>query len=282
MNLKIFTLSTLFLCLIGNLNAQNPSRSVENTADIILSVRDVEDNQEFTLETDNLQYFTIGNEYSFRIILNYESEILTTTYYRLQYHFATLNLDGSINQSIPLRGTTAPVIIPPVKKSFANEYRPIGIEYPYVVHSVVPLFPVNYSVTVSLCRYNNIHDYLANINGDCSRGPEVTYTLRGQRASAATHEYNVSTYPNPSTDHVTISYTDVNTSKNTVAIQPKPILLSIFNKNGRLINRKTITSYNVKNDEILYDVDISDLPKGMYFFEILHEKSKAVKTNLKE
>lgn len=282
MNLKIFTLSTLFLFFIGNLNAQNPSSSSENTAEIMLSVRDVEGNQEFTLETDDLQYFTIGNEYSFKILLNYESEILTTTYYRLQYHFATLNLDGSINQSIPLRGTTAPVIIPPVKKSFANEYRPINIQYPYIVHSVVPLFPVNYSVTVSLCRYDNLHDYLGNINGDCSRGPEVTYILLGQRANVSTHESHVNTYPNPSTDRVTISYTDINTSKNTVAIRPKPIQLRIFNKNGRLISSKTITSYNVKNDELLYDVDISDLPKGMYFFEITHEKSKTVKTILKE
>jgi len=239
MNLKTITFSALFLFFIGNTSAQTTSASNSDIANITLSVRDILGVQNFILETNSIQYFRPGNEYRFKILLNYESEINDTAFFRLTYSFDVPNFNGTLaDYQALMLGTTVPVIIPPVKKNIASEYRPAGEQYPHTVISLVPLFPIDYNVTLKLCRYDSFEDYVAE-NGNCTESSSVTYELKAQRASSTstTDSYTIKTYPNPTTDLVVIEY--INTATKSVSLLKTPIQITIFNKEAiKVVNAK--------------------------------------------
>ncbi len=280
MNLKNFTLTTLFLLFMGNTSAQTAIQTPANDiSNMTLQVEDISNRQVFTLHTKAIHHFTPGNDYGFRILLDFQSEARNVTYFRLRYTFAVLNQDGTIDHSEPLMGVTAPVIIPPVKRNIINNYRPIGL-YPYFIHNTVPLFPRNYKVTITLYRYENLQDYLDG-NGNYTEGPSVQYILKPFNGSTSTERSaKVSTYPNPSTDDVFIEYT--NTVSNTFPLKQNPIQVTIFNKEGIKVSSHYIRNFSTKKNSVLYNLDISKLSKGMYFFEIKNGKHTQVKTIIKE
>lgn len=280
MNLKNFTLTTLFLLFIGNTSAQTVIQTpADDISNMTLLVEDIFNRQVFSLHTEAIHHFTPGNDYGFRVLLDFQSETRNVTYFRLRYTFAVLKPDGTIDHSEPLMGVTAPVIIPPVKRNVINEYRPIGL-YPYFIHNTVPLFPISYRVTINLYRYENLQDYLAG-NGNYTEGPSVYYTLTPFNGStSAGRSAIVTTYPNPSTNHVFIEYT--NTTSSSIPSKQNPIQVTIFNKEGIKVSSHYIRDFNTKNNSVLYNLDISQLSKGMYFFEIKNEKHTQVKTIIKE
>lgn len=280
MNLKNFTLTTLFLLFIGNTSAQTVIQTpADDISNMTLLVEDISNRQVFTLHTEAIHHFTPGNDYGFRVLLDFQSEARNVTYFRLRYTFAVLKLDGTIDESEPLMGVTAPVIIPPVKRNIINNYRPIGF-YPYFIHNTVPLFPTNYRVTITLYRYENLQDYLAG-NGNYTEGPSVQYTLKPFNGSTSTERRaTMTTYPNPSTGHVFIEYS--NTVSNTFPLKQNLIQVTIFNKEGTKISSHHIRNFSTKNNSVVYSLNTSQLLKGMYFFEIKNGTHTQVKTIIKE
>lgn len=280
MNLKNFTFTTLFLLFIGNTSAQTVIQApADDISNMTLLAEDIFNRQVFSLHTEAIHRFTPGNDYGFRVLLDFQSEARNVTYFRLRYTFAVLKPDGTIDHSEPLMGVTAPVIIPPVKRNVINEYRPIGL-YPYFIHNTVPLFPSSYKVTITLYRYENLQDYLDG-NGNYTEGPSVKYTLKPFNNSTSTERRaKVSTYPNPSTDQVFIEYTNTNAS--TITLKQNPIQVTIFNKEGIKVSSHYIRNFSTKENSVLYNLDISKLSKGMYFFEIKNGKHTQVKTIIKE
>ena len=280
MNLKIFTLTTLFLFFIGNTSAQTVIQSpADDISNMTLLVEDISNRQTFTLNTEAIHHFTPGNDYGFRVLLDFQSETRNVTYFRLGYTFAVLKPDGTIDHSEPFMGVTAPVIIPPVKRNIINNYRPIGL-YPYFIHNTVPLFPQNYRVTITLYRYQNLQDYLEG-NENYTEGSSTQYTLKPFSGStSAGRSATVTTYPNPSTNYVSIEYTP--TASSTIPSKQNPIQVNIFTKQGIKVKSYNAINSSTKNGNALYTINTSQLPKGMYFFEIINGKNTQIKTVIKE
>ncbi|WP_046758879.1 T9SS type A sorting domain-containing protein [Kordia jejudonensis] len=282
MKLHIITLSILFLLFTGTSNAQAIYQHSSDIAPITLSVRDVQGGQRFTLETDSIQYFTPGNNYNFKLYLNHESEVRDIAYFRFYYSFDIPNFIGTpANLQIYMLGTTVPVIIPPVKKSIAGEPRSYGSQYPFTLTSLVPLFPENYEVTLTLCKYNTYQDYVAN-NSNCTESFSMTYQLRqlSTLSPLENQASRVTTYPNPTTDQVIIAYEAKNSDS--TPKQQAPIQLTIFNKEGTTVGEHTIVKSHTKENSVFYKFDASRLAKGMYFFKIEDGKNTVVKTIVKQ
>lgn len=285
MNLKIFTLSILFLFYIGNTSAQNSSPApVNDISDIVLRVEDVGNKQKFTLETDSIQYFTPGNGYRFRIFLDYQSEANNITYFKLQYSFAVIHSDGSIDDTEPLQGITAPVIIPPVKKNTTiNSFSSISSgAYPHSIQSLVPLFPRNYMVTIKLFRYHERQSYMTGNNNYNTEDIDIEYTLKpySNPAPLGRSSFNIITYPNPSTNHIVFEYP--NTSDKSTISKQFPIGVTIFNDKGVKISQHSLTNTSSKANSISYSLNTSHLQKGRYYFQLSYEGKTQVKTILKE
>jgi hypothetical protein len=286
MNLKIFTLSILFLLFIGNTNAQEFSNaSTENTIEVTIVVdstsRVLNPRKSFRLiAPDNQSVPRFGN-FRLKVNLEYLSSLSTTSYFRLAYRvYGTSNgIVGPLSH-----GVTTPVIIPPVKKKILQIVEGFVAGYPYVITSNFPLTGANYTVEVELTKYETEQDQ-QNDSGVKILLPKIEFTFRTNAYTTArientTTPLNLITYPNPSTDYVIIEL--VNTTVNSVSKKDEPLQLTIFNKEGASISTHNLIRTSVENNNSLYNVDITHLPKGMYFFQMKDGKNTQVKTILKE
>ncbi|WP_298417422.1 T9SS type A sorting domain-containing protein [uncultured Kordia sp.] len=289
MNSKIFTLSMMFLLCIGYTNAQgfNPASTNENAIDVVIVVdnnsRAIGTKKGFRLHASPDQIINQFSDFKLRINLEYLSSLFRDSYFRLAYNIG-ITANGIVGT--PSHGTTAPVIIPPVKKKILSFEQGIVAGYPYLIPSTFPLTGAEYKVYITLIQYETEQDQ-QNDTGIKTLGPEIEFTFKTSDytsspidSTTGSGTVNLLTYPNPSTDYITIELANITT--NPISTQQQPIQLAIFNKNGGKVSSHTITRSGIKNKNALYTIATTNLPKDIYFFEITHGKSKTVKTIIKK
>ncbi|WP_298417420.1 T9SS type A sorting domain-containing protein [uncultured Kordia sp.] len=278
MNLKTYTLTTLCLFFLLKINAQNidPVSSIDNEIDLTLLVEDGLQEQTFSLLADDYHnVFHAQDMITYKINLKYQSTAATTTYFRLKCTFEEVfYASPGLPASFLFRGTTAPVIIPPVKKKKRDNRRPIGI-YPYAAEIIYRIHPKNYRVTIELLKYDNIDDYLeGNENYTVNERSKViylnaTHDMPSQRALSAT------AFPNPSTDYLIIEHT-TNTTNNS------PLEVIIFNDKGVKVSQHTVTNSDIEATKASYNLDTSHLQNGTYYVQLSYEGKTQVKTIIKK
>jgi uncharacterized protein YxeA len=75
-----------------------------------------------------------------------------------------------------------------------------------------------------------------------------------------------SVYPNPSSGKITVSFSSAVTEQN--------VTLKVYNQIGQELQSQTLTTFNsLQNVEL----NLSDLPKGMYMIEMSNGKSTRIK-----
>lgn len=79
--------------------------------------------------------------------------------------------------------------------------------------------------------------------------------------NALSHSENIecSIYPNPCSDYITVGFQD-----------HQQRIISIFDMSGRKVKTKTLS-------ERIINIDIKDLPEGIYFIEIFNGSRRVVK-----
>lgn len=281
MKLKTFTLTALFLFFLIKINAQNPYASTDNIVDINFLVTDGINGQNYEITSENEHYVPSGSNFIFRINLDNSSIEDSVNYFGIQYTLTKLLSDGTPGEI--LRGITAPVLIPPVKKKKAREgIRPE--EYPFLIHGKHTLLNIRYEVKMNLVKYRSRYDYLNETNGYDRLLPGITFYLNASFSTAAfensSDSFSVLTYPNPSTNFVTFDYTHEATAN--AVLQQRPLDVTIFNDKGIKVSQYSLANSSTKTNRVSYSLNISHLPKGRYYFQLLHEGKTQIKTILKK
>lgn len=284
MKLKVFTFSALFLLIVGTIEAQISQFTRDNPVDITILAKDtiVAGNTQlaFDLVAPETQIIHNINAIRLKIAVNYEATTSRTSYFRLYYKI-TSELNGFV---ILNHGTTVPVLIPPIRKDSTR----VGINNPNLSlypHSInIPLSTLetttDYKLELDLVQYANQQDYLTNSNN--TEGPsldiDLVYSERLSTNENSQRSSAIHTYPNPSDNFVTIAYdaTDDNPPKNI------PIQLTIFNKQGIRLSNHSLVRVALEDNKFLYNLDISHLPKGMYFCQVKYGEKTEVKTIIKK
>ncbi len=92
--------------------------------------------------------------------------------------------------------------------------------------------------------------------------PEVS--AEGGGSEPFLKEFSV--FPNPSSGKVTVSFSTV--------LSEQSVTLKVFNQLGQELQTQTLTTFNgLQNVEL----NLSDLPKGMYMVEMSNGKSTRIK-----
>jgi len=281
MNSKIFTLTTLLFLFIIKVSAQIPYAPIDNIADVDFLVTDGINGQHFVITSENEYYLPNDTNIIFRINLDNSSQENTIGYFGIQYKLTKLLADGSPGEII--RGITTPVLIPPVKKKKTiSGLRPE--EYPFLIHGEHILLNTKYKVEMNLVKYRSRYDYLNETNGYDALLPAISFNLNVILGNAisenSSNSFFISAYPNPSTDHVTIEHVNAATKNSTSHNTPLEVI--IFNDKGRKVSNHSLTNLGKKKNKTSYNLDTTHLPKGMYFFQIRHEKGTFIKTIIKK
>ncbi|MBC8755181.1 T9SS type A sorting domain-containing protein [Kordia sp. YSTF-M3] len=273
MKLKIFTLSTLFLFFSIKTTAQLTHAPSTNIVDITFLISDHHD--ELTFELTHKNEYLISSELDlvFRINLDYQSVQEMVGYFGLQYKIYKLSPDG-FRQLI--RGVTVPVVIPPVRKN-RTRVSSESEEYPFNIYDAIVLEPTNYDVKMNLVKFHTRADYLAN-NDNYTMYPRISFPLVHvadllTNRNAPDSSSSLITYPNPSINEVIIDY--ANTTQNL------PVEVVIFNDKGIKVSAHTLIGVS-GNSRTLYQLNVSHVPKGMYFYQIKRGDKTEVKTIIKK
>jgi hypothetical protein len=278
MKLKIFTLSTLFLFFSIKTTAQLTHAPTNNIVDITFLISD--NFEELTFELTHKDEYLIAPELDliFKINLEYRSDQEMVGYFGLQYQIYEVSPSG-IRRLI--RGVTVPVIIPPVRKN-RTRVSSESEEYPFEIQDETPLRQANYDVKMNLVKFDSREDYLAN-SDNYIVFPRINFPLLGITDSEvprnASNATTLITYPNPSVNEVIIDYANVITKNN--SSQNLPIEVVIFNDKGIKVSTHTLIGVSEKN-RMLYQLNISHLPKGMYFYQLKRGEKTEIKTIIKE
>ncbi|WP_298509354.1 T9SS type A sorting domain-containing protein [uncultured Kordia sp.] len=285
MNLKLFTLTALFLFFVVKVSAQTADPVVpipiDNIIDIDFSVTDGINGQHYAITTAAEHAVRSGDNFIFKINLNHNSQDSTVHYFGIQYTLERLFADGT--REI-IRGITAPVLIPPVKKKNGNfEVRIHDIRaeaYPFLIHGTHTLQNIRYEIKMNLVKYDSRADYINETNNYTRIEPAINFILDASNFPIPGDVVSLRTYPNPSIDHVIIEQTTIAT-ENTIA-QNSPLEVVIFNDKGIKMNQLSLAHNSKKANSTLYTVDVSHLQKGMYFFQFSQGNNTQVKTVIKK
>lgn len=281
MNSKIFTLTTLFLFFIIKISAQNANAPIDNIVDINFSVTDGINGQYFAITSEGEHFLPSGSDFIFRINLDNSSEEDTVSYFGIQYTLTKLLADGTPGQV--LRGITAPVLIPPVKKKKSRVDIRLE-EYPFPIPEKHILLNIKYEVKMNLVKYHSREDYLDEETLNYDILPAINFDLNASLYTTAfensLNSFSISAYPNPSTNFVTFDYTSEAIEH--AILQQRLLDVTIFNDKGIKVSQHSLTSASAKANSISYNLDTSHLPKGRYYFQLLHGGKTQVKTILKK
>ncbi|MEM6687456.1 MAG: T9SS type A sorting domain-containing protein [Bacteroidota bacterium] len=290
MKLKCIKSTLMFLLFVGIAYSQINNVTPVNIIDLDLIVKDVGNNEQQTIiSSEPVINVYAGHVVYFRLNLKYESSLPTTRYYWFGYD-APKNSIGQVPAGthivdIPTdNGITAPILIPPVRKKKINR----GVTYGYPVSIVSSIIPKeneqNFDVVVVMDEYENRKDYLQGINGK----PSVVvygFTVNVLPGDAFTPqipaaEYLISTYPNPSRDHLTVQHTY--TTPLGTPLQPTPLEVKIYDDQGNFVSQQTITSTDTNVYQTSYRIDTTQLVAGTYYFKLIHNGKATVKTVIKQ
>ncbi|MGH1386162.1 T9SS type A sorting domain-containing protein [Kordia sp.] len=179
-----------------------------------------------------------------------------------------------------------PVIIPPIKKdSVAASLESYHANnYPHIITTNYTPSETNYMVQIDLVKYDNEHDYINDFD-NYTTGPSLTIHLTTSTNSSfspedSTDSFSVTTHPNPSTNHIVFEYP--NTSDRNSISKQLPLDVIIFNNKGVKMNQYSLTSTSSKTNNISYNLNISHLQKGRYYFQLSREGKTQVKIIQKE
>jgi hypothetical protein len=277
MKLKIFTLSTLFLFFSIKTTAQITHAHATNIVDITFLISDNHD--ELTFELAHKDEYLISSELDlvFRINLDYRSVQEMLGFFGLQYKIYKLSPNG-FRQLI--RGVTVPVIIPPVRKN-RTRISSDSEEYPFEFLDEIVLEQTNYDVKMNLVKFHTRADYLAN-NDNYTMYPRISFPLIHIVNDIDTNTPDSSSliaYPNPSINEVIIDYANATIENN--SSQNLPVEVVIFNDKGIKVSTHTLIGIS-RNSRTSYQLNISHLPKGMYFYQIKRGDKTEVKTIIKK
>ena len=132
-----------------------------------------------------------------------------------------------------------------------------------------------YNEALSTCEVQSVCDYLANPNGPieihdnataCNSQAEVEEACTAGLDDNNQHFNQFNIYPNPSSTQITIELPN---------IPPKNTLLTIYNLNGQQLLTQPITEPQTV-------VDISGLPRGVYFVKVVDEEKVMMGKVVKE
>jgi hypothetical protein len=279
MNLKLFTLTTLFLCCFFKGNAQIVQTGTPfNEVDLLLKVKDSADTQKFELLTGADTYYSIPTDsLAMNIDLDYGATQNVTSYIRVKFKFTPDQIEGSVDNI--LRGITTPVLIPPVKKKKGEGNRPLNnVGFPFTTKAGYNILNINYTVTAIALKYNTQEDYMENNIENARDVASVNFSFITAAAVPITNEAVViTTFPNPITDHITIKY-----AVGSGGIQDVPLDVSIFDNNGIFVSQHTLTSSNIDATSISYYLDTSQLQAGIYFFQLVRNGGTTTRTIIKQ
>ncbi|MEM6720767.1 MAG: T9SS type A sorting domain-containing protein [Bacteroidota bacterium] len=293
MNLQSIKSTFLLLLFvgIGIASAQMHSSSSVNIINLDLIISDrLNGEQGVTLTSAPEIDVYAGHTIGFNINLKYQSSLANTRYFWFGYSKpikdARLSLTNQQAIDIPVDdGITAPIIIPPVRKKKVSKDILTSI-YPFKVKSdIIPTqIGQRFRVIVVLDEYDNAKDYLLGENGKPSAVVHSFYinVLSGAAFTQESTpiEFSMSTYPNPSIDHLTIQHTY--TTPLSAPIQPTPIKVIIYNDQGIFISEHTVASTTTNVNSTLYRIDTTHLVAGTYYFKLIHDGKITVKTVIKQ
>ncbi|QHI37757.1 hypothetical protein IMCC3317_31380 [Kordia antarctica] len=285
MKLKCITFSAVFLFFLGTTSAQTIPFSRDNTVDITILVKDTlgaqGSQQSFEFIASETQTVHTNSNVRFRVKLDYQSSVDNISYFRLYYKL-TSEVNGF---TVPNHGITVPVLIPPVRKDSTRVHvnnLHLG-SYPYVITTNYVPTETSYTAQFDLVKYENELDYI--YHGNHTNGPSLPVhlitnagTLPSSQGSR--NHFSITTYPNPSNEFVTIDR--FNASTENIPLQKIPLQVTLFNRKGIRVISYNLMPISVKNNTELYRLDITQLPKGMYFCKIKHGKNTHVKTIVKK
>lgn len=284
MNSKFLTHLTFSLFFVVMLNAQTAPTPTENVVNLKLIVKDLANNQEFNLHTEEDTYYGLPyTDFFFLIELDNQSDSYETNYFRLKCIFNQISNSSAFPGEI--LGATAPVIIPPVKKKKTFAYSSQGYvsEYPFLAEIDYTIKPAEYLVTLKLLKYRNQQDYLDGNGNFVIETIHTFHLITNHHPDPITTRstldtFKIKTYPNPTKDNIVIEHSNITNLSNSKT----PLNLTIFNKEGNRIRSQKLVGTYTNNNGLQYRVHTSKLPKGIYFFEITKGKNTTVKKIIKE
>lgn len=276
MKLKIYTLTAFCLFFSVKISAQDldTATSIGNQIDLTLLVEDKPLGQKFSLHADDIHNVLALNYINYNISLNYQSGQDITSYFRIGCRFDKIAYIDPANPADPFfLGTTAPVIIPPVKKKKVRVFLDPSETYPFMANVIYRMNSKAYRVTIELLKYESYQDYIDGNDNYSVNATKVIYLNVLDRV--ANRAASLITYPNPSIDHVIIKPTQT-TAKNT------PLEVTIYTDKGAKLSQHTLTTTSTDLNKVLYNLDTSHLKKGTYYFQLSHGGKTQFKTIIKE
>ncbi len=280
MNLKNFTLTTLFLCCVVNISAQNVQSAAYNNIDMLLTVKDSSQGQRFKLTTGTDTYYAQPfKNLIINIDLDYQSTENVTSYFGLRFKLPQGDSVGNVGTNS--LGITAPVLIPPVSKKKAERKNPSNSNtYPYTTEVEYPILPKTYNVKVKLLKYATHRDYIEETSNFMVKD-SVSFSLIADEFTPNPNEFVVvTTYPNPITNQITIMYAESGTQNPSAA--QEPLEVAIFDNTGNPVSQHILTSTSFNDTSVSYTMDTSQLQSGTYYFQLTRAGETTVKTIIKQ
>ncbi|PTX60198.1 putative secreted protein (Por secretion system target) [Kordia periserrulae] len=264
MNLKHFTRTTLLLFFCLSTTAQVTNAIAENVADLTFSILDDVQNIRYEL-TPNSQSYTMnhGLPIAFRIDINYEAEIDFAGYFGIQYIIYKIAPNGF--DTIIIRGVTVPVLIPPARKNKSRDTFKAIEEYPFKIFEETILGEANYEIKMNLVKYDSQEDYNRN-NYNFQTFPSFGFIINTISDEPVARNGNTfSVYPNPSAHQLIFEFpTIIETSKKAKLL---PIEVALFDDNGNELSQHELKA-TLHNNKAQYVLDIKQLQKGRYFYQL--------------
>ncbi|WP_430411243.1 T9SS type A sorting domain-containing protein [Kordia sp.] len=283
MKLKIYTLTTFCLFFMIKINAQDmySFAEVENQIDLTLTIEDGPSGQTFELLTEDNHNIDYRHDFiNYNISLEYKSDLHSDGFFWLSCYFLPIGSNAPITLPDPLLGATAPVIIPPVRKKKGEVSKLFSSnDYPHVAKVVYYMRPTVYQVTIELLRYKTRQDYLEGNEDNSVHFKKIIFVNAAHPAPSGRNAA-VTTYPNPSVNYLTIEFTENGTENPSAPTMP--LQVAIFNDKGLKVSEHSLTNFTKNANKTRYNLDTSNLPKGMYFCTIQQGTFTQVKTIIKE
>lgn len=264
MNLKHFTRTALLLFFCLNTTAQVTNTTVENTADIRFLIADDIQDIQYVLSPGKSSYaMNSGIPITFKISLDYRSELDFAGYFGIQYIIYKIAPNGFDRTFV--KGVTVPVLIPPARKTKTRNTVKALEEYPFKILDDTALDDADYEIKMNLVKYDSQQDYNSN-NYNFIPFPPFTFIIRTVTFDqAARHGNMFRTYPNPSANQLIFQFpTIIETSKKAKLL---PIEVTLLDDNGNELSQHTLNA-KLENKKAQYVLDISQLQKGRYFYQL--------------
>ncbi|WP_298509361.1 T9SS type A sorting domain-containing protein [uncultured Kordia sp.] len=280
MKLKLFVFTTLLaFFFILKTTAQNSTAPADNDfIDINLKVTDGSQNQDFKISTESKHSLPNKTNIAFKIHLDYLSTEDTTSYLGIQYEIFERLVDGSVGGT--LKGLTAPVLIPPVRKK-KSRVENKDKSFPFSIIDTTQIAAnMRYKIVMNIAKFDSQDDYEDHKNNNNNTNYEIisliSFDINTYTANAERDPFLVTISPNPVTDYITIQHTKTSIEK---SLLPKVTLeVRIFNDKGVKVSEYSLTD----TENAPYTLDISQLQKGVYHCQLSNGTETQVKTIVKQ